>query len=150
MRRFRVLAAVIVSVLTMTISVTAASAAGAATPRTVVYGFGDHQIGWARPAVRPSRATFGLAGEDGIKGIKWQDWRGSSAFGHGLHLLFTGTGFRDQHATISLSRVRLHRGRRYFSHLVMRWTTKHGKHHTETLNWRYDKGVGWLWIGNYQ
>ena len=56
----------------------------------------------------------------------------------------------DQKATIDLSRVRTHKGQHYFSHLVMRWTTKNGKHHTETLNWGYDKGVGWLWLGNFQ
>jgi hypothetical protein len=128
----------------------AATASVTATSKTVVFGFGNHQAGWAHPEVRPAHATFGLAGEDGIKRIRWRDWRHSSSSGHGLHLLFTGTGFKDQKATIVLSDVRTHKGQRYFSHLVMRWTTKNGKHHTETLNWRYDKPVGWLWLGNYQ
>jgi hypothetical protein len=126
-----------------------ATASVNAASKTVVYGFGKYQVGWAHPEVRPSHATFGLAGEDGIRRIRWRDWRRYSASGHGLHLLFTGTGFKDQKATIDLSRVRSHKGQRYFSHLVMRWTTN-GRHHTETLNWRYDKGVGWLWIGNFQ
>jgi hypothetical protein len=128
----------------------AATASVTATSKTVVYGFGNFQVGWAHPEVRPAHAAFGLAGEDGIKSIRWHDWRRSSASGHGLHLLFTGTGFKDQSATIVLSGVRTHKGHRYFSHLVMRWTTKNNKHHTETLNWRYDKGVGWLWLGNFQ
>lgn len=133
--------------ITMFSPVVRATASVNATSKTVVYGFGNHQIGWAHPEVRPTHATFSLAGEDGIKRIRWRDWRRSSAFGHGLHLLFTGT---YQKATIDLSGVRTHKGQRYFSHLVMRWTTKNGRHHTETLNWRYDKGVGWLWVGNFQ
>ena len=136
--------------LTMVATPYGATASVTAASKTVVYGFGRYQVGWAHPEVRPTHATFGLAGEDGIKGIRWRDWRRSSAAGHGLHLLFTGTGVIDQKATIVLSVVRTHKGQRYFSHLVMRWTTKNGKHHTETLNWGYDKGVGWLWLGNFQ
>jgi hypothetical protein len=136
--------------LTIVVTLAGATAAATATSKTVVYGFGRYQVGWAHPEVRPTRATFGLAGEDGIKRIRWHDWRRSSASGQGLHQLFTGTGVKDQKATIDLSRVRTHKGQHYFSHLVMRWTTKNGKHHTETLNWGYDKGVGWLWLGNFQ
>ena len=136
--------------LTMVVMPYAATASVTATSKTVVYGFGNHQIGWAHPEVRPTHATFGLAGEDGIKRIRWSDWRRSSASGRGLHLLFTGTSVKNQKATIVLSAVRTHKGQRYFSHLVMRWTTKNGKRHTETLNWRLDKGVGWLWVGNFQ
>ena len=148
----RILKTITVALASLTIVVIpeAATASAPATSTTVVYGFGSHQVGWAHPQVRPTHATFGLAGEDGIKRIRWSDWRRSSAFGHGLHLLFTGTGVKDQKATIDLSGVRFHKGQRYFSHLVMRWTTKNGKHHTETLNWRFDKGVGWLWTGNFQ
>ena len=141
------LAAMVAVPLAVTASATASVAA---TSKTVVYGFGKFQVGFGHPEVRPSHATFGLAGEDGIKGVKWSNWRRSSASGHGLHLQFTGTGVIDQKATIVLSGVRTHKGQRYFSHLVMRWTTKNGKHHTETLNWRFDKGVGWLWVGNFQ
>jgi hypothetical protein len=144
--------AIMVALASLTIVVVPVEAiAGVtATSKTVVYGFGNYQVGWAHPEVRPTHATFGLAGEDGIKRIQWRDWRHFSASGHGLHLLFTGTGFKDQKAIIDLSGVRTHKGQRYFSHLVMHWTTKNGKRHTETLNWRYDKGVGWLWLGNYQ
>lgn len=145
-----VTAALALASLTIMAAPEVASASAPANSKTVVYGFGSHQVGWGHPEVRPTHATFGLAGEDGIKRIRWHDWRRSSAFGHGLHLLFTGTGVRNQKATIALSRVRTHNGQRYFSHLVMRWTTKNGKHHTETLNWRHDQGVGWLWIGNFQ
>jgi hypothetical protein len=136
--------------LTIVVTLAGAAAAATATSKTVVYGFGLHQVGWAHPEVRPTSATFSLAGEDGIKRIRWHDWRRSSASGQGLHQLFTGTGVENQKASIDLSRVRIHKGQRYFSHLVMRWTTKNGKHHTETLNWGFDKGVGWLWLGNFQ
>lgn len=152
--------AVLVSLTMAPIAYKATASASAASRRTiahsrlnettVVYGFGRHQVGWAHPEVRPSQATFGLAGEDGIKRIRWKEWRRSSAAGHGLHLLFTGTGVKDQRATIVMSVVRTHKGQRYFSHLVMRWTTKNGKHHKETLNWGFDKGVGWLWLGNFR
>src|SRR5215469_13962038 len=79
-----------------------ATASVTATSKTVVYGFGRFQVGWAHPEVRPTHATFGLAGEDGIKRIRWSDWRRSSAFGHGLHLLFTGMSVKNQKATITL------------------------------------------------
>ena len=136
--------------LTMVVIPLEATASVTAISQTVVYGFGKFQVGWAHPEVRPTHATFGLAGEDGIKGIRWSYWRRSSASGHGLHQQFTGTGIVNQKATIVLSEVRIHKGQRYFSHLVMRWTTRNGRHHTETLNWRLDKGVGYLWTGNFQ
>jgi hypothetical protein len=75
-RLSRTIATAITGLVATTIPVAAASAADATT-NTVVYGFGDHQVGWAHPEVRPSRATFGLAGEDGIRRIRWQDWKRS-------------------------------------------------------------------------
>jgi hypothetical protein len=57
-------------------------------------------------------------------------------------------GFTQHHGTVSVSNVRSHRGRRYFSHLVMKWTTPNGRHHKEVLNWRRD-GQFWIWIANY-
>jgi hypothetical protein len=88
---------------------------------------------------------FNLACEDGIRHIRWHDWRRSAAAGRGTHLRFNGIGFTPQPATITLSQVRSHRGNRYFSHLVIRWTTRNGQHHKEVLNWRHIKGVGWIW-----
>jgi hypothetical protein len=73
MRLFRILAAAIVCLTRTTTTVVTASPTGGTTTRTVVYGFGDRQVGWAHPQVRPSRATFGLAGEDGVKRIRWHD-----------------------------------------------------------------------------
>lgn len=126
-----------------------AAPAAEAAASTVVYGFGGKcpPTNWTHPAVRPTHAWFNLACEDGVKQIKWQDWRRSSATGHGLHLRFTGFGFIPQKATITLSAVRTHRGHRYFSHMVIRWKTKNGKHHKEVLNWRRDTGgAGWIWV----
>ncbi|GEM_PF-6948320 len=129
-----------------------ARAAGAAVPGavrpTVVYGFGGAcpPTNWRRPLVRPARAYFDLACEDGIRRIRWRYWHRLSAFGHGYHLQFNGTGFTPQRATITLSRVRYHDGRRYFSRLVMRWTAKNGVRHTEILTWRRLRHVGWLWL----
>jgi hypothetical protein len=120
-----------------------------AAPRaaqTVVYGFGGScpPTNWKDPAVRPAKALFDLACEDGIRSIRWTSWRRSSAFGHGKHMLFTGLGFKLQAATIALSRVRVHDGHRYFSHLVMKWTTKSGQHKQETFNWKHNM-AGWIW-----
>jgi hypothetical protein len=113
---------------------------------TVVYGFGDHCPSghWSNPGVRPARAWFSLACEDGIRSIRWATWRRASAFGHGKHLLFNGIGFTPQRATITLSRVRLHNGHRYFSHLIIKWTTKNGTHHRQIYNWKHLK-LGWFW-----
>jgi len=40
------------------------------------------------------------------------------------------------------------RGGRYFSHLVVRWTSPSGRHHKEVLSWRRH-GRFWLWTGKY-
>jgi hypothetical protein len=140
-------AAITGSLLAPLVGIGAASAVAApASAQTVVYGFGNHcPTGkWGKPAVRPSRAWFNLACEDGIRSIRWTYWRRTSAKGDGKHLMFNGTGFTPQPATITLSRVRVHDGRKYFAHLVIKWTTKHGSHHQETYNWKHTN-LGWYW-----
>lgn len=120
-----------------------------ASTTTVVYGFGGRcpPTNWSNPRVRPSRAAFSLACENGIRHIHWQDWGTSSASGHGTVLIFNGVGFTPYPCTITLSTVRTHRGHRYFAHLVMKWTAN-GTNHKEVLNWKRD-GKFWIWIGNY-
>jgi len=124
----------------------APAGAAPASARTVVYGFGGHCPSgkWGKPEVRPSRAWFSLACEDGIRSIRWTDWRQASASGRGKHLLFNGTGFTPQQATIALSRVRVHDGRRYFAHLVIKWVARGGRHHHEAYNWKRTS-LGWYW-----
>jgi hypothetical protein len=149
--RIAVSSAVAASALALaTATVLPAAQAAAATPKTVVYGFGGHcpPTNWSDPLVRPVRAFFSLACENGVRRIRWQSWQRSSASGHATILIFNGTGFTGYRGTISLSDVRLHRGHRYFSHLVMNWKTPNGRHHQEVLNWRRD-GTFWIWIGNY-
>ncbi len=118
--------------------------------KTVVYGFGGRcpPTNWSGPAVRPARAYFSLACENGVRQIRWRYWRAASAFGHGTILIFNGIGFTRHPGTIYLSTVRKHRGRRYFSHLVMKWITRNGRQHKEVLNWKRD-GTFWIWLGNY-
>ncbi len=125
--------------------------ARAATTRTVVYGMNGHCPSgtWGTPQVRPKSAFFSLPCENGIRHIRWRTWRRSSASGHGAILTFNGFRLVPHAGTIALSRVRAHRSRRYFSHLVMRWTTKGGRRHKEVLNWR-KVGTLWLWAGNFQ
>lgn len=124
--------------------------AATATATTVVYGFGGHcpPTNWHDPLVRPARAYFSLACENGVRGIHWKSWHGSSAAGNATILIFNGFGFTPHPGTIALSDVRSHQGHPYFSHLVMRWTTRNGRHHTEVLNWRRD-GQFWIWVGNF-
>jgi len=72
--------------------------------------------------------------------------------GHGTRRVACRTahlaGFTPHRGTISLSDVRTHRGRRYFSHLVMKWTTSNTVRHREVLNWKRD-GQFWIWVGNF-
>jgi hypothetical protein len=126
--------------------------AHAATTKTVVYGMnGRCPSGtWGTPEVRPKSAFFSLACENGIRHIHWRTWRLTSAFGHGDILTFNGFRLVPHAGTITLSGVRSHNGRRYFSHMVMRWTTKGGHHHKEVLNWKKINHGMWLWVGNYQ
>jgi hypothetical protein len=119
--------------------------------QTVVYGFGPgcpalHSSSWAHPMVRPGQAHFGFSCEVGIHRIRWQDWRRLSASGHGSFLLFTGFGFQDRPATIALSNVLRHNGQRYFSHLIIVWTSQNGSHHKLVFNWRHNATMHiWLW-----
>lgn len=147
MRSIKTCACVVLTVLGLVAPAMTVAPAIANTRATVVYGFGGScpPTGWRHPMVRPSRAMFDLACEDGIKKIRWSSWRASSAFGHGVHLQFNGFGFIGQPATISLSEVRTHNGQRYFSHLVMRWTTRTGRHMHEVFNWRHIIR-SWAWI----
>jgi len=149
--RARMAASAAAAALALTIWPGSALALAAApSTATVVYGFGGHcpPTNWAHPAIRPVRGYFSLACENGIRHIRWRDWRKTSASGHGTILIFNGFGFTPHPGTIYLSAARTHSGHRYFSHLVMKWTTRNGTHHKETLNWKHN-GTFWLWIGNY-
>lgn len=142
-------AAIAASLLAACTGVGAAPAvAASAGAKTVVYGFsGKCPIGkWGKPAVRPPKALFNLACEDGIRSIRWTYWRQASAAGRGKHLMFNGLGFTPQPATITLSRVRVHDGRKYFAHLVINWTTRSGRHHREVYNWKHLMNLGWYWV----
>ena len=140
-------AAIIGCVLAALAGIAATPAAAApASVRTVVYGFGDHCPSgkWGIPEVRPARAWFTLACEDGIRSIRWTDWGRASASGRGEHLLFNGIGFTPQRAMIALSDVRVHDGRHYFARLVITWTARGGRHHQESYNWKHTN-LGWYW-----
>lgn len=146
--------AVILASLTALVAspvMTATAASASTTPKTVVYGFGPgcpalHSASWVHPMVRPRQAHFGLSCEVGIDRIRWHGWRRLSASGHGSFLLFTGVGFQRRPATSSLSRVRRHNGHRYFSHLIIVWTSRNGAHHKLVFNWRHDAAMHiWLW-----
>ncbi len=38
----------------------------------------------------------------------------------------------------------MHSGRKHFSHLVIKWTTKGNKHHQEIYGWKHTS-LGWIW-----
>jgi hypothetical protein len=153
MRTIKMVAAIAVSLaaLAAPVILTSPAAEASSITKTVVYGFGAgcpavQHVSWAHPMVRPRQAHFGLSCEVGIHRIRWRDWRRHAASGHGSFLLFNGFGFSNRPARITLSRVRLHRGRRYFSHLLIVWTGKNGKHHKLVMNWRHNKTEHlWLW-----
>ena len=146
MRTIKMLAVVLASLATLSAPavLTGATADASSTAKTAVYGFGPgcpalQHISWAHPMVRPGQAHFGLSCEVGIHRVRWHDWRRSSAFGHGSFLLFNGLGFSNRPATITLSGVRLHKSRRYFSHLIIVWTGSDRRHHKLVMNWRFNK-----------
>jgi hypothetical protein len=152
MRTIKMLAVILASLVILAAPAIAPSAAASASPvasvsmaaKTVVYGFGAgcpalQHVSWAHPLTRPGQAHFGLSCEVGIHRIRWRDWRHGSAFGHGSFLLFNGLGFSNRPATIALSRVHVHKGRRYFAHLIIVWTASNHKHHKLVMNWRYNK-----------
>lgn len=153
MRTIKMLAVILASLMALAApAVMTDPAANASTvAKTVVYGFGQgcpelQHISWAHPMVRPNQAHFGLSCEVGIHRIRWHDWRQLSAFGRGSFLLFTGFGFKNRPATIALSRVRLHKGRHYFSHLIIVWISGNGRHHKLVFNWRHNATTHtWGW-----
>ncbi|HUB40369.1 MAG TPA: hypothetical protein VMA72_16085 [Streptosporangiaceae bacterium] len=146
MRTIKMLAAILASLTALAAPAVLMSPAANAssTAKTVVYGFGAgcpalQHVSWAHPKVKPGQAHFGLSCEVGIHRIRWRDWRRESAFGHGSYLQFNGIGFNNRPATIALSRVRLHKKHRYFSHLIIVWKGRNSKHHRLVMNWRYNK-----------
>ena len=115
--------------------------------RTAVYGFGGACPNgkWGKPEVRPAKAWFTASCEDGLRRLHWTAWGRKTAKGSGQHLLIGAKGITRHAATVVLSGVRVHNGRKYFSHLVIKWTTKSHKHRQEAFSWQHTN-LGWLWF----
>ncbi len=149
MRVKLVIGAVITTALTAA-AVWAGTVTALAAPiaaRTVVYGFGGACPNgkWGKPLIKPAKAQFTASCEDGVARLHWTTWGRTSAKASGQHQFVAGAGTKHQAATILLSQVRVHGGRKYFSHLVIKWTAKGSKRHQEAYDWKHTN-LGWMWI----
>jgi|SRR5215467_5878485 len=134
------LAAAAAAALALTV-VLAVSAS--ATTATVAYGTGSGgtiNSGYSHPMVRPTSWYWGADGGLFVKGLSWSSWSTYSAYGTGTRYLnncipycYNGH-YSKAPASITLWRVRLHNGQRYFTRLTLRWTNRTG-HHKHLYVW---------------
>jgi hypothetical protein len=126
----------------------------AASTHTVAYGTGAGgtlNSGYAHPKVRPSSWWWGADGGLSVRGLSWRSWGTYSAYGRGTRWLNTcipycyNGSYKKAPASITLWRVRLHNGQRYFTRLTLRWTNRSG-HHKHLYVWgRYPGGTVPFW-----
>lgn len=88
-------------------TVGAVAVPASATTATVVYACGMSGF-WTCPTVRPGEIAFGALYD--VARLSWSSWRYGSAYGHGHY-----DGFGSYNASVTLSGVAEHDGRRYFS-----------------------------------
>jgi hypothetical protein len=130
----------IVGVIVLTDQITAASSA---QPLPVGYGF-DGASGWQHAKIKPHSIYFGAGGSLLVRGAKWISWTQVGAIGEGVRWADTCTpncaagSYDKTRAVLTLSRVRSHRGVRYFTRLTMIWTENGTR---EKLNFRWHRST---------
>jgi hypothetical protein len=116
--------------------VTAASGSG---PLPVAYGF-DGSSGWTHGKVKPNAIYFGTGGNLLVRALRWVSWTQKAAAGRGVRWLdrcvpnCAAGGYYKVPAKMSLSRVRIKDGVRYFSRMILRWSNE-GRKYKSVYNW---------------
>ena len=89
---------------------------------------------FATPTVRPSLVAWGMGSGLFVKGLRWDHWRMTGAYGRGTRWYNTcnptcsAGNYIKSPASITFWRWRWHDGHRYWTRLTLRWT-RNGTHH---------------------
>jgi len=92
----------------------------------VVYGFAGAS-GWQHPRIQPPAVYFGTGGSLLIRNLHWASWGRQRAIAHGSRWADScvpncaAGKYAKVPAELTLSRVRVHDGVRYYSKLTARW-----------------------------
>jgi hypothetical protein len=133
--------ALIASALAATATIALAAAAPAGAARVPLF----YYTGFTSPSVRPSAIYWGSGGQLFVKGLSWHYWNGTSAYGRGTRWRNTcvptcsAGNYVKSPASVTFWRTRWHNGRRYWTRLTLRWTTRDGIHHKHL----YRYGTDW-------
>ncbi len=105
-----------------------AVSAASATSAPVMYGSdGGGPPGWSHGKVRPGAIYFGAGGDLFVRPLKWAKWgsyaraRGTRRQNSCVPTCSRGT-FINSQASVTLWRVRTHKGHLYYSRMTLSWT----------------------------
>ncbi len=139
MKRVAAVAAVVIVAAGIVTAAIRATAASSSASLPVAYGF-DGGSSWHRGEVKPQAVYFGAGGSLFVRDLIWATWSQDAAVGRGIRWADTcaptcaaGTYIRTP-AQLSLSRVRVRDGVRYFSQLTMQWTIN-GRQYKSVFAW---------------
>jgi hypothetical protein len=139
MKRVAVVAAVVVVAAGIAAATIRATAAPGSASLPVAYGF-DGASGWHRGEVKPQAIYFGVGGSLFVRDLSWVSWSQDGAVGRGIRWADScaptcaAGKYSRIPAQLSLSRVRVRGGVRYFSQLTMQWTIN-GRQYKSVFAW---------------
>ena len=142
MKSLRIIRYAAAAAAALALTVVLAASASAST-RTVAYGTGAGgtlNMGYAHPKVKPASWWWGADGGRSVRGITWGSWGHDEAHGRGTRWLNTcipycyNGHYKKAPATLTLWRVRLHKGQPFFTRLTVGWNNRSG-HHKHVYSW---------------
>lgn len=131
--------AVIVAVIGIVVLAIRVTAAASATPLPLGYGF-DGGSGWHHGKIKPHAIYFGTGGSLLIRGVSWTSWTQNAAIGNGVRWANScvpncaAGAYAKSRTVLTLSKVKVHEGIRYFSELTVLWMAG-DRHHTTVFRW---------------
>lgn len=139
-------AAIIIVVIGVTFLAIGVTSASNPASLPVAFGF-DGGSGWSHGKVKPHAIYFGVGGNLLVRGLSWVSWTGKAAMGRGVRWsdscvpdCAAGTYFKVT-VQMSLWRVRIRDGARYFSRMTLRWVID-GRKYKSVYAWRPSAVIG--------
>jgi hypothetical protein len=132
-------AAIVVSVIGITVLAVRIASAASAAPLPLAYGF-DGSSGWQNGEIKPHDIYFGAGGNLLVRGLTWTSWGQDGATATGARWADScrpdcaAGRYARVRAVLTLSRVRVHHGVRYFSELTLRWVAA-GQRQVTVFRW---------------
>ena len=136
-RRIITIAAVMIFAVTPAIAAIAPASAATTVPATYARQVPVpvfYKWRFATPTVRPSLVAWGMGSGLFVKGLNWDHWTLTGAYGRGTRWANTcnptcsAGNYIKSPASITFWRWRWHNGHRYWTRLTLRWT-RNGIHH---------------------